>query len=110
MLGVGITDALVAQCALVREDRAFLLGDHAPAAFGDLEIDVAALRGGRRLVGRACLDWSERRYHLAGPLGAALASRLLELSWIERTPETRALRVTNAGRRALKARFGIRLF
>ena len=109
-LGVGITDALVAERALVREDRAFLLGEHAPAAFGDLGIDVAAPRRGRRLVGRACLDWSERRYHLAGPLGAAFASRLLELRWIERTPETRALRVTNAGRRALNTRFGIRVF
>ena len=78
--------------------------------FGDLGIDVEALRRGRRLLGRACLDWSERRYHLAGPLGVAFASRLLELSWIERTPEPRVLRVTNAGRRALKTRFGVRLF
>lgn len=109
-LGVRITDALVAEGALVREDRAFLLADNGQRAFADLGIDVEALRRGRRLPGRACLDWSERRYHLAGPLGVALASRLLELDWIERTSEPRALRVTNAGRRALKARFGLGLF
>jgi len=80
------------------------------AAFADLGIDVGPLgRRGSRL-GRACLDWSERRYHLAGPLGVALTSRLLELSWIERTPTPRVLSLTNAGRRAIKARFGVTLF
>jgi hypothetical protein len=109
-LGVRVTEALVAERAIALEDRAFLLSENAHAVFGDLGIDVEALRRGRRLLGRACLDWSERRYHLAGPLGVAFASRLLELSWIERTPEPRVLRVTNAGRRALKTRFGVRLF
>jgi hypothetical protein len=107
---VQITDALVAERTLVQEDRAFVLSDSGRAAFADLGIDVEALgRKGRRL-GRACLDWSERRYHLAGPLGVALASRLLELSWIERTPTPRVLHLTNAGRRAIKARFGVTLF
>jgi DNA-binding transcriptional ArsR family regulator len=110
LLGVQITDALVADHALVREDRAFLLGDNGLATFANLGIDVNGLRRGRRLLGRACLDWSERRYHLAGPLGKALASRFFELSWIEGVPQSRALRVTNAGRRALRLRFGVRLF
>jgi len=109
-LGVQITDALIAEGTLVREDRAFVLSDNGRTAFADLGIDAEGLgRQGRRL-GRACLDWSERRYHLAGPLGVALASRLLELSWIERTPTPRVLRLTNAGRRAIKARFGMTLF
>jgi DNA-binding transcriptional ArsR family regulator len=110
LLGVQITEALVADRALVREDRAFLLGDNGLATFADLGIDVAGLRRGGRLLGRACLDWNERRYHLAGPLGRALASRLLELSWIERVPQSRGLRVTNAGRRALQQCLGVRVF
>jgi DNA-binding transcriptional ArsR family regulator len=110
ILGVGITDALVAEGALVREDRAFLLAHNGDVAFRELGIDLDALHRGRRLLGRACLDWSERRYHLAGPLGIALAGRLQELGWIERTPGTRALRVTNTGRRALRARFGLRVY
>ena len=105
-----ITDAFIAEGTLVREDRAFVLSDNGRVAFADLGIDVDALgRRGSRL-GRACLDWSERRYHLAGPLGVALASRLFELSWIERTPTPRVLRLTNAGRRAIKTRFGVTLF
>jgi DNA-binding transcriptional ArsR family regulator len=108
-LGVQITDALIAEGTLVQEDRAFVLSDSGRAAFADLGIDADALaRRGRRL-GRACLDWSERQYHLAGPLGVALASRLFELNWIERTPTPRVLRLTNAGRRAIKARFGVTL-
>ena len=108
-LGVQITDALIAEGTLVQEERAFVLSDKGRAAFADLGIDVGPLgRRGSRL-GRACLDWSERRYHLAGPLGVALTSRLLELSWIERTPTPRVLRLTNAGRRAIKARFGVTL-
>jgi hypothetical protein len=108
-LGVRITEAMVAEGALTREDRAFRLTGGGETMLGDLGIDIEALRRRRRLVGRACLDWSERRYHLAGPLGVALASRLLALEWIERAPQTRALRVTNAGRRAFWRRFGVRL-
>jgi len=109
-LGVQITEALVAEGALIREDRAFVLSDSGPGAFADLGIDVAALGRQRRSLGRACLDWSERRYHLAGPLGIALASRLFELNWIERSSAPRVLRLTNAGRRAIKTRFGVTLF
>ena len=109
-LGVGLTDALVAAGALRREDRSFVLAHNGVQAFTDLGLDLDAVGRGPGLRGRACLDWTERRYHLAGPLGTALASRLFELDWIERTGQTRALRITNAGRRALKERFGLQLF
>ena len=109
-LGVQITEALVAEGALTCEDRVFVVSESGRAAFAELGIDVGALSRQRRGLARACLDWSERRYHLAGPLGIALASRLFELTWIERTTAPRVLRLTNAGRRAIKARFGVTLF
>ncbi len=56
---------------------------------------------------RACLDWTERRHHIGGPLGVALFSRLTELRWIVKNPETRAVRVTHAGARALEHQLGI---
>lgn len=56
---------------------------------------------------RSCVDWTERRDHLSGPVGRALASRLFELGWVERTGPTRAVRVTDAGRRGLRRRFGV---
>jgi hypothetical protein len=58
---------------------------------------------------RPCLDWSERRPHLAGGVGAALAARLFELGWIARRREGRALSITPAGRAGFEDSFGITL-
>jgi len=72
-----------------------------------LGVDADALRGSRRSFARRCLDWTERRPHLAGALGAALLSRLLALGWVARLPETRAVRITHRGARELEGRLGI---
>jgi DNA-binding transcriptional ArsR family regulator len=62
---------------------------------------------GRRVFCRPCLDWSERRPHIAGRLGAALACRCLELGWIARQRDTRAVTITEAGREGFAEQFGI---
>ncbi len=112
-LGVAIADALVARGALIVEDARYEMGDAAAEVFGALGLDLDAVARAasatRRPLARACLDWSERRYHLAGALGAALAARLFELAWIERMPASRALRITNVGRRGFSRVFGVRL-
>lgn len=56
---------------------------------------------------RFCLDWSERRYHLAGALGNAILERLVELKWVQRLPKTRAIKITPAGKNGLKKIFFI---
>jgi len=113
LLGVKITEALIEQRALVPGGREYVVTEAGLLRFAELGIDVDAVhataRRTRRPLTRACLDWSERRHHLAGALGAALVTRLLELEWVARMPATRALRVTNEGRRALRREFGIRL-
>lgn len=102
-LGVALTDALCRQRALRREDLSLTAaGAHHLRVFG---IDVDALRRGSRPLTRACMDWSERREHLAGALGAALCTELLRRGWIERMPEPRILRVTTTGARGLAAAF-----
>jgi DNA-binding transcriptional ArsR family regulator len=73
------------------------------AGFG---VDVAQVRQSRRRFAGACLDWTQRRPHLNGALGAAVTARLLELGWIERGPSRRAVRVTGPGRDGLAATFG----
>lgn len=112
-LGVGLTNALVEQGALVLSGCEYIVTDAGKTRFAKLGIDVVrvseAIRRTRRPIARACMDWSERRYHLAGALGAVLATRLLELAWVERMPATRALKITNEGRRMLKREFDIRL-
>ena len=72
------------------------------AGFG---VDVTQVRQSRRRFAGACLDWTQRRPHLNGALGAAVTGRLLELGWIERGP-SRAVKVTGPGRDGLGATFG----
>jgi predicted transcriptional regulator len=100
-LGIGITDALVKNGLLRKEDDTFAVTRRGAAWFADLGIDLDAARALRRKFAAQCLDWSERRDHLGGALGAALAERLLDLGWIARKRNTRAVSVTEAGRRRL---------
>jgi DNA-binding transcriptional ArsR family regulator len=99
--GVALADVLVAHGALELADGAVLVPVgaevHYREAFG---IDLAALPSRRPLV-RACTDWTERRPHVAGALGAALLVSMLERGWLRRRPDGRALNVTAAGRAAL---------
>ena len=77
-------------------------------AFEAVGIDVEAARALRRRFACACLDWSERRPHLGGALGAAVLSAALRKRWVARDLDSRALSITNAGRRELFSRFGLR--
>ena len=110
-LGVAITEGLLRSRALVQEGRAYHLTSQGEGYFTALglrlDLIVAACHRTRRPLATACLDWSERRYHLAGALGAALCARLLALEWVQRRPASRALRITNIGRRELRRRFSI---
>jgi len=89
-LGVALLDALVSGRILVRLDGA---------------VDLTP-QGARQLFARLCLDWTERKYHLAGGLGAALTTRLFQLGWIERSGSGRAVRVTEAGRAGFERELG----
>ena len=73
----------------------------------DFGADLTAKSGGRRIFCRACLDWSERRYHVAGLVGAAILTRFIALKWLARQRDGRALRLTPAGQRGLREAFGI---
>jgi DNA-binding transcriptional ArsR family regulator len=108
-LGVAIADALVGRGHVVlAEDggevtesgKRFLIG------FG---ADLTPLPRSRRIFCRACLDWSERPWHVAGHVGAEMCRRLMQLGWLTRMRDTRALRVTPIGRTGLADAFGVRL-
>jgi DNA-binding transcriptional ArsR family regulator len=71
------------------------------------DIDLSKLRPGRHGLACKCLDWTERRHHLAGPLGARLFQRYCELGWLTRTPQSRAVQLTRRGRNGLRAELGI---
>jgi hypothetical protein len=110
---VALTEALTREGALLLEGRTYAITPKGEERFARLGIEVGEVAQESRQTGRyltrACLDWSERRYHLAGALGHALLRRVLEEGWFERRRGSRALRLTNTGRRALAREFGVRL-
>ncbi|MFE5511548.1 MULTISPECIES: ArsR/SmtB family transcription factor [unclassified Streptomyces] len=103
-LGIAIAEALTAR-GLLRQDTGFALTDRGLAWFG--EQGIALVRKGRRPVARGCLDWTERRPHLAGVAGAALCRHALDAGWCVRIGSERAVKVTPAGEEALRACLGI---
>ena len=108
-LGVTLLDALLDRRLLVPADGSADVTPRGERFFDAIGVDLATARRARRPLARLCLDWSERRYHLAGALGSAFASRLFELGWIERTGPTRAVRVTPKGRERLREELGVAL-
>ena len=90
------------------EGAAYDLTAKGEAAFGDLGVDVAAARARRRRFAFPCVDWSERRPHLGGALGASLLDLALRRGWVVRDLDSRVLSVTRVGRREMRDRFGVR--
>jgi len=108
VLGVAVTERLVEREYLVGAD-----GFEVTAAghrwLASLGADVAAFTRARRPVARPCLDWTERRHHLAGAAGAAIAHAMLDKRWVARIAGTRAVRLTLRGREGLHRSLGLQL-
>jgi DNA-binding transcriptional ArsR family regulator len=108
-LGVAITEALVTRQFLHENGREYALTPTGEGWFTAFGVDLAAARKHRRAFARRCLDWSERRSHLAGALGAALLDQLLSRGWVERQDGERTLLLTPAGEDRLATELGIYL-
>ncbi|MEU4469189.1 winged helix-turn-helix domain-containing protein [Streptomyces sp. NPDC024017] len=103
-LGIAVTDALTAR-GLLQQETGFALTDAGLAWFASA--GIALERRGRRPLARACLDWTERRPHLAGVAGAALCRHALDAGWCVRIGSERAVKVTAAGESALFDLLGV---
>jgi DNA-binding transcriptional ArsR family regulator len=108
-LAVQIYDELVARAHLREGDEQRLVLTRSGAElFETIGVDTRSIGSGRRPGARRCLDWTERRHHLAGAAGAALLDALLSNRWVVQGPRPRSLRVTDAGRKALEGAFALR--
>lgn len=97
--GVRMLDSLIARGAIRAEDEALSLTAAGETLLSRQGIDIGALRARRRPLCRACLDWSERRSHLAGTLGAALLSHFFDHGFARRVEESRIIRFSPEGER-----------
>lgn len=101
-LGVSVTDAFLSKHWLEPLGKNYDLTSKGKNAFTDIGISLESLQKQRRQFARQCLDWTERRHHLAGSLGAAVMDYLLEHKWILSNTDTRVIHVTPKGQKGLK--------
>lgn len=105
-LGVAIADALVSRGLIVLSEEAGEATEAGRAWLAQFGVLVEPAGRSKRLFCRPCLDWSERRPHLAGRLGAALCRQCEELGWIDRARDGRVVTLTQTGRRGFADTFG----
>ncbi|MFT3729641.1 MAG: winged helix-turn-helix domain-containing protein [Terricaulis sp.] len=106
-LGVALYDALIKARWLAQRDSEVTLTKRGREALGALGLDLGELEDTSRPLCRACLDWSVRRNHLAGALGAGLLQHVTTQGWARRRSGTRVMEFTSAGERAFRRTFGI---
>jgi DNA-binding transcriptional ArsR family regulator len=102
-LGVSAYEALLKNGLLEADERDLRVTRRGNEWFSRLGVDTEAVAAQRRTYCRSCMDWSERRHHLAGALGAALLSRLTQLGWARRDRVSRVIRFSPNGEREFKA-------
>ena len=102
-LGVALLEALLTDSWLAEDESGFTATPCGRERLAELEIDVSALQRQRRSFARPCLDWTERRPHLGGALGAAITTSLLQKRWVEREPRRRSVRLTSIGATQLRS-------
>jgi DNA-binding transcriptional ArsR family regulator len=105
-IGVGIADALIGHGHIAFEDGAGEVTDSGRRFFADLGVDLITPVKSRRIFCRSCLDWSERRPHIAGHVGAQIASFCFAQKWLARNAASRALTITGQGGAMLPRAFG----
>jgi DNA-binding transcriptional ArsR family regulator len=108
-LGVALADALVEKGHVLLGEDGGEVTEKGADFLGKFGLDLAAAARARRAYCRPCIDWTERRPHLAGAVGAALATRCFALGWIARIRDTRAVKITPKGRAGLGETFAITL-
>jgi DNA-binding transcriptional ArsR family regulator len=108
-LGVALTGALVGRELILLDEDGGEVTAAGARFLAEMGIDLVGAAGRRRRFCRPCVDWSERRPHLGGAVGAALTDRWFALGWIARIKDSRAVAITEPGRAGFHRHFGIEI-
>lgn len=105
--GVALTESLISQGYLLEGKEEYQLTSDGINFFTRLGVDLKELRKVRRAFCKKCVDWSERKFHLAGSLGHGLVLKFHELKWVEPVVGTRAIKVTEQGKQGIRTYFNL---
>lgn len=108
-LGVALAESFAAHEWIFLDEEGGLITDTGRAFLEGLGVEFSNRKGSRRAACRPCLDWSERRWHIGGAVGAGLARRCFELGWTQRQKHGRAVTITSDGERAFDELFQVRV-
>ena len=108
VLAIALHTELLRIRALHHQEHSFAVTPKGEHLLRTIDIDVDSLRELRRSFAHKCLDWTERRHHIGGAVGSALLTRFIEMKWLARMRDTRAVQLTHSGELGFEQAFGIR--
>jgi len=106
-IGVALTDSLLEQKIIVNQNNTFEISSDGKKWFSDFGINLEEAQKQKRIFLKPCLDWSERRNHIAGSIGTLLFNKMLKEDWLRKTENSRAITVTGKGEKELLKYFKI---
>lgn len=108
-IGVEITERLLSEKYIELKNGIFIVTKEGEIFFNNLGIDTLNLKRQRRIFAKPCLDWSERRHHISGSLANAILNKMLELDWIRRIANSRAIFITSNGKKGIYEKFKLNI-
>ena len=106
-IGVALADSLLEQKIIIEKNNTFEITSEGEKWFSDFGINIGDAKKQKRIFLKPCLDWSERRYHIAGSVGTLLLNKMLEQDWIRRTKDSRVIIITAKGEKEMLQNFKI---
>lgn len=108
-IGVAITEKLLSENYLELQNNVYLITEQGEIFFKKFGIDILELKKQRRTFAKPCLDWSERKHHISGSLANAILNKMLELDWIRKIANSRAIMITAKGQKDLNEKLNLNI-
>lgn len=106
-IGVALAESLLEQKIIIEKNNTFEITSEGEKWFSDFGVNIGDAKKQKRIFLKPCLDWSERRYHIAGSVGTLLLNKMLEQDWIRRTANSRVIIITGKGEKEMLQNFKI---